>query len=140
MMRTVHMKTGDVFEYGCDKVDVTRNNRPDTGWRHTDTHGHIHQWHVDGKPATNYSPQDKHETPTLVFIVDDVGYWEDGSTYNIGHYECGDCHDPVPDPGTCADTNTVYMPGLKWFTINGQSVPPEEFERRYKAAIEAADR
>ncbi len=147
MMRTSHMKTGDVFEYGCDKIDVTSNNRPDECWRHTDTHGHVHQWYVEGGgpdgthiSATIYNPSLRYITPTLVFIVDDVGYWEDGTTYGIGHYECADCHDPVPNPGTCADADIVYMPGLRWFRINGQSVAPEEFQRRYTDAIEDSDR
>lgn len=133
-MTTVHTPSGDVFESGCDMIDVTSNNRPDTNWKEIDANGHVHQWYVDGKPATGYRPGARHETPTLAWVKDGVGYYPDGSEYDIGHYECAECRAPVRSPGMKPDMNTVYMPGLRWYTINGQHVSPDEFKRRYEEA------
>jgi len=48
----------------------------------------------------------------------------------VGHLECRQCGEHIA-PGYTADSNRVYIPGLKWCRINGQSVTPEEFERRW---------
>lgn len=41
-----------------DLIDVTSNNRPDTNWTFTDSHGHVHCWHdsLDGEIASGYKP------------------------------------------------------------------------------------
>jgi hypothetical protein len=120
---------GESFESGCDMLDVTSVHRPDTNWRKVDARGHEHQWFVGGKPAASYNPSTKHELPTLVWVHDDWGYYEDGERYEIGHYECRECGEHV-EPAYTADQWQQHIPGLRWFRINGEPVSKEEFERR----------
>jgi hypothetical protein len=128
-----HAASGDVFESTCDMMDVTSNNRPDTSWRDTDANGHAHQWYVDGRPATNYRPEFKYETPTLVWVRDGVYYDDEGEPHDFGHTECAICHERVTARFT-ADANTVYMPGIRRYSINGQMVTEDEFRRRFQEA------
>jgi hypothetical protein len=132
-MPTLLSRAGDVFETGCDLMEATSSYRPDTGWRVVDAQGHEHRWYVDGAPAVSYHPSAKHETPTLVWIFERWGYYEDGERYAIGHHECHACGEPI-EPRFTADTTRQYVPGLRWFRINGESVSPEEFERRVHEA------
>jgi hypothetical protein len=125
--------TEDRFEAGQDPIDVTSMHRPDTGWVMVDAHGHEHRWHVDGRPAVSYSPSATYDVPTLVYVKDGEETDEDGETYEVGHLECRACGEHVR-PGYTADTIRQYIPGLRWYRINGQSVSPEEFERRLTAA------
>lgn len=122
----------DLFEAGCELVDVTSMSRPDTSWRETDANGHVHQWFSDGNPAATYRPDGRYDLPTLVWVRDDVGYYEDGTEYEIGHHECRICGAHVK-PRSTADTNTQYIPGLRWCRINGENVSEEEFKRRYES-------
>lgn len=81
----------DVFESGCEPIDVTSLRRPDTGWRHIDAHGHEHRWYTDGVPADTYSPTKSYDVPTLTWVVDGTEYYEDGEPYEYGHHECREC-------------------------------------------------
>ncbi len=119
----------DVFEAGCDMIDVTSNNRPDTSWRHVDPSGHEHRWFANGVPAESYNQAAAHDVPSLVWVKTDVGYYEDGSEYEIGHNECRECGAHV-EPRYTADMWQQMMPGRHWFKINGQSVTQEDFAAR----------
>lgn len=79
--------------------------------------------------AASYDPTARHETPTLIDVHDGWGYYDDGERYAIHHYECRQCGERV-EPGYTSDTNRVYIPGLRWYRINGGYVSKEEFERR----------
>jgi hypothetical protein len=122
----------DVFELGCDMVDVTSSNRPDTAWRHTDARGHEHRWYANGRPAESYNPSAEHSLPSLVWVVDGIGSFEDGEPYEIGHYQCAQCGEHV-QPRRTADTVQQFAPGLRWYRINGESVSKDEFMARFKA-------
>lgn len=122
----------EVFETGCEVLEVTSNSRPDTSWRHVDHQGHRHVWHADGKPADRYNPSTTYETPTLVWVKDGEACWEDDDEpHDVGHLECRECGAPVR-PGYTADTTRQYIPGLRWFTIDGRRVTPEEYEAKLK--------
>ncbi len=122
------------IQSGCDLIDVTSNHRPDTSWRYTDKAGHVHQWHTkDGQPAKAYDASQSHTTPTLKWVKDGVGYYEDGEPYDIGHNECSQCAEHI-EPRFTADTERQMIAGLRWFKINGEHVSGEA----YAAAIEAA--
>jgi len=132
------MKIQDVeFECGCDPLEVTSLHRPDTSWRFVDRRGHEHRWHVNGKPAESYDPQRSYDVPTLMWVKDGETIDEDGEVKEFGHTECCQCCASVT-PGYTADTNRCFVPGLRWCRINGESVTPEEFERRLTAAREAS--
>lgn len=128
-----HSRGGDVFEMHCDLIDVTSLHRPDTGWRLIDAQGHEHRWYVDGKPATSYSPSEKHEAPTLSWIFEGWGYWEDGERYAIGHHECSQCGEHV-EPRYCPDSTTQHIAGLRNYRVNGEHVSEDEFKRRVEIA------
>lgn len=123
----------DVFKVERDLIDVTSLHRPDVGWRHVDAAGHEHRWFTEGRPAESYRGGAKYDVPSLVWVKDGVAYDEDGEPYNVGHNECRICGEHV-EPHYTADTHTVYMAGLARFTINGEPVGREEFERRLEAA------
>uniref|UniRef100_A0A6M3J782 Uncharacterized protein n=1 Tax=viral metagenome TaxID=1070528 RepID=A0A6M3J782_9ZZZZ len=125
----------DSFKCWCDLIDVTSLCRPNPAWRHTDTAGHEHAWYIGGAIATEYHPTERYELPTLVLIHDPPYYNEEGDEISQSHYECRFCGEHV-NPGTAADTHTQYAPGLKHYQINGVSVSPEEFEKRWKDARE----
>jgi hypothetical protein len=122
-------KAETVFESGCELVEVTSTHRPDTSWRFVDAQGHEHRWYAKGAPAESYSPSGRYEVPTLVWVKDDVGYFEDGEPYDIGHHECVQCGEHV-EPRSTADSVQQFVPGLRWYRINGRSVTKDEFERR----------
>jgi hypothetical protein len=126
----IQASNGDVFESGCELVDVTSCYRPDPSWRYTDQSGHEHRWYVNGQPAESYSPTAQYSLPTLAWVVDYVAYYEDGEPYDVGHYECAVCSTERVQPRYTADTFTQYVPGLRWFRVNGESVSAEEFKRR----------
>jgi hypothetical protein len=129
----VHRRGDVVFEAGCDLIDVTSLHRPDTSWRAVDVASHTHRWYANGQPAESYRPDAKYETPTLRWVHDDWGYYEDGERYSIGHHECRDCGERI-EPRYRADDTRQMIQGLLWFTINGESVSAEEFERRFQGA------
>lgn len=130
----------DVFDCGTDVVEVTRLHRPDTDWRFVDASGHEHRWYSNGVPAKYYSASDKYDTPTLIWVKDGEEYWDgDDEPHDVGHLECRQCGERVT-PGYTADTSRQYVPGLRWFRINGENVSPEEFQRRYEAAQSVATR
>lgn len=116
-------------------VDVTSISRIDEHWTFTDAAGHVHRWHEVGnpEPVTAYRPEWAYEVPTLKYVVDETGIDEDGYEYERGHSECLICGEHVT-PGRTADTTQQMIPGLRWYRINGQSVTPEEFQRRAKLA------
>jgi hypothetical protein len=120
----------DVFESGCEMIDVTSCHRPDTNWRYTDQHGHLHQWFADGVPATSYRPGAQHTVPSLVWVKDgEEWYDDDDEPHDIGHLECTQCGEHV-SPVYTADTNTQRMAGLRWYCINGSPVSEDEFRSR----------
>lgn len=133
-MSKIQTQSGDVFEMERDLIDVTSMHRPDVGWRFTDARGHLHQWFADGKPAVSYNPAETHDVPSLVWIKDGVGYYEDGEPYDIGHNECRKCGEHIA-PAYTSDTCTQYVAGLARYYINGEPVQPDEFKRRAEAAI-----
>lgn len=124
---------GDVYEMGCDLIDVTSARRPDPRWRFTDAAGHEHRWYADGLPAVQYHCEARYTVPSVSWVVDERGVDEDGEEYETGHYACVQCGAPVT-PANTADASTVYARGLRWCRINGVSVPIEEFAARAKAA------
>jgi hypothetical protein len=126
-------RQADVFETGCDWIDVTSLHRPDTAWRVIDAAGHPHQWYTAEHPAETYRPSLAYDVPTLRWVHDGWGYYDDGERYAIGHYECPSCGEWI-EPQYRADDYTQYVPGLRWYTINGESVSPDEFAQRLKAA------
>ena len=77
----------DIFESGCELMDVTSLHRPDPGWLAIDSHSHRHRWHADGAIATSYSPSKKYETPSLIWIQDGVEYFDDGVSLPYGHHD-----------------------------------------------------
>lgn len=126
--------TNDVFEMSRDLIDVTSMHRPDTSWRFVDAVGHEHRWHVNGKPAESYNPSARYETTTLLWVKDGEEYWEDDDEpHAVGHTECRQCGEHI-EPRYTADTTTQHIPGIAHYRINGESVPKEEFERRYATA------
>lgn len=124
---------GRRFEMWCDLLDVTSLHRPDPSWRYMDRAGHEHRWWTEGKPAEGYSPSKSYDTPTLIWVKDGVGYYEDGEPYDIGHCECRQCGEHI-EPRNTADTNTQYIAGLKHCSIDGIEVDIETFEREYLKA------
>jgi hypothetical protein len=132
-MASMVSRNGDVFESGCDLIDVTSLHRPDTSWRIVDAAGHAHRWYANGQPADTYRPEATYDVPTLRWVHDDWGYFEDGERYEIGHHECRDCGEHI-EPRSRADDCTQMIPGPRWFTINGEPVSPEEFKRRFESA------
>ncbi len=134
---TILKRGDDVFSSGCDLIEATSLHRPDTAWVVVDTHGHAHRWCVMDesvgtpiKPAYHYRPDVKLGVPTLVWVKDGEEYWEDDDEpHDVGHLECRQCGEHIK-PGYTADTNRQYVPGLRWFCINGESVSKDEFELR----------
>lgn len=116
-----------VLECHRDMIDVTSNHRPDIAWIFTDSNGHVHRWYDDNdKPSTVYRPIVSYSVPSIKWVKDGIGYYPDGSEYEIGHYECILCGETV-DPGYTADTVTQYVPGLTHYLVNGQAVSRDEF-------------
>lgn len=122
----------DTFEAGCDLVDVTSMHRPDPTWIFIDQQGHTHEWYVNGTPAVIYAYSENYDVPSTKWVHDGWDYYE-GDRVERGHLECLQCGEEI-HPRYCADTNTVYAPGLRWFRINGESVSQDEFQRRLKEA------
>jgi hypothetical protein len=122
-----------VFEMKRDPIDVTTLNRPDPKWSFTDAAGHVHQWHVGGKPAKRYSPAANYELPTLRWIVDEPATddWPEE-----GHYECITCG-ATAVPGTCADTIQQFIAGPARCYIDGIPVSRETFETEFEKAKKA---
>lgn len=124
---------GHTYEVTCDLIDVTSMSRPDTDWRYICGEGGMHSWFVDQAPARRYEGELRYTVPTLRWVKDGVGYFEDGEPYDIGHHECAQCGEHI-EPRFTADTNTVYMRGIEHYTIDDVSVSKEEFTRRVKEA------
>jgi len=125
------MKIGqDEFESGCELVDVTSLHRPNIRWSLTDATGHEHRWYDGDRPATSYDPQRTYTVPTLIWVKDGEEYWEDSDEpHDIGHLECRLCGEHI-QPGYTADETVQYIPGLRWYRINGRHVSKEEFEQK----------
>ena len=79
--------------FNGEMFDVTSLSRPDPSWKYTDKAGHVHQWHVDGQPATSYNPTKRYTVPTLVQITDVEPTDECPGQY---HYECRECRGNSP--------------------------------------------
>lgn len=129
MSRSVY-KDGHTYEINVDMIDVTSIHRPDTGWRHTDSHGHLHQWYDGDAPAVRYDPSTKYSVPSIIWIKDGE-YWDDDmeEMRPYGHNECSQCHDRL-EPVYTADSFRQHVPGLKSYLIDGEPVSEEEFKRR----------
>lgn len=119
-----------VFESGCDMIEATSSKRPDTAWVFTDAHGHQHRWFLGDQPATNYRPTGKYHVPSLTWIHDGYGVWEDGEQYEIGHHECRECGEHI-EPQYRADDTQQWVPGLRWYRINGRNVSEQEFKAAF---------
>lgn len=134
MPKVVH--DGHTYEAGCEMVDVTSNHRPDTNWTFTDAKGHVHQWYDGDMLAQGYSPSKAYTTPTLVWVKDGEEYWgESEDPHPFGHLECKECGEHI-QPGYCADSHRMFIPGLRWFTIDGEPVAEREFLIIYRKALE----
>jgi hypothetical protein len=112
-------------------IDVTMMSRPDEGWSYTDAAGHEHYWTFGGKRG-HYSPTTKSALPTLRRVVTGTGYYPDGESYQIAHYECRQCGERV-EPRKRSDDCRQYIPGLRTFYINDEEVSPEAFEAAWRA-------
>lgn len=130
----------DTFRVERSMMDATSLHRPDTSWLFVDVLGHEHRWYIkNGGPngqhisATHYSPQQSYVTPTLKWVFERYGYYEDGSCYEIGHHECDRCGERI-EPKYCADSCMQYVPGLQRCYINDVQVTREEFERCLSSA------
>jgi 20S proteasome alpha/beta subunit len=115
------------FEVTCDMLDVTSLSRPDERWTHTDSNGHEHYWTLDGVREAPYRYDARAELPTLELVEDEPWYDEDGEMIRPFHYECTTCRDHVR-PGRKADEYRQMAPGLKRYTIDGETVSPETFK------------
>jgi len=124
---------GHTFEVQCDMIDVTSMSRPDTDWRYTCRGGGLHAWYRDQAPASSYRPEARYHTPTLRWVHDGWGYYEDGERYEIGHHECAQCGEHIT-PRRTADTSQQFVPGLRHYFADGVPVSKEEFERIHNAA------
>jgi hypothetical protein len=93
------------------KFEVTSLSRPDTDWVYRDKKGHVHRWSPEG----SYDPKKEYTVPTLVYVKDDVGYYEDGESYDIGHEECARCGERI-EPRLKPDDTNVYVQGLVQLT------------------------
>lgn len=121
---------GKSFDFRRDLIDVTSLHRPNENWCFMDASGHEHRWYVNGTPATKYSPSDEFTTPTLKWVFEGWGYWEDGERYAIGHHECLLCGEHV-ERGYKADEHTQHIVGMTHYSIDGRSVSEEEFKLEY---------
>lgn len=121
-------ETQHTLEIFRDLIDVTSNHRPDTNWTFTDSHGHIHCWHYfsDGKVATSYKPDREYFIPSIEWVKTGVDFYEDGSQFFTGHYQCIKCHDVVI-PKYTSDTVQRYVAGMTHYLCDGKRVSPEEF-------------
>lgn len=127
------------------EIEVTSASRPDPRWVFTDAAGHVHRWHVNGQPATDYDHLKTYTVPTLVRVDDEPLYGTDGEDeygeeYLIKqwHHECAKCH-AVVEPGTCADTVRQFLPGLNRaspFTITITPETPEALQPYMDALFE----
>jgi hypothetical protein len=132
-MQHVRNIKGVVFEVSYDLIEVTSMHRPDVSWHLIDIGGHEHCWYDDSKPATVYNPTTHYTTPTLVWVHDGTGYYEDGEPYEIGHHQCQQCGQHIT-PRYTADDCTQMIPGMRSYRIDGEYVSPEEFEQRLRDA------
>jgi hypothetical protein len=122
------------FEMKRELLEATCLHRPDTSWNIVDRNRHKHSWHADGKPATSYNPGTKYDTPSLVWVKDGEEWWEDDDEpHDVGHLECRICGQYI-EPGYTSDSTRQYVPGPYEYTINGQPVSKEEFDRRLTEA------
>ena len=126
------MLNGHTFEYECDLIEVTSLNRPDPSWKHVCGCGVTHIWYDGDRPATGYSPTTVYTLPTLKKVVTGQGMWDDGTVYDIWHWECITCNEIVK-PGSCADSTTQHIAGLKHYRVDGKTVSEKEFTRLLKA-------
>lgn len=116
----------DTYEVITDQFEVTSLSRPDTAWHLRDSHGHEHRWFTNGAPATEYRPDQVYVIQTLNY-VEDYPATEDYPA--VFHYECRECGEQV-EPGVRPDDSPQYVPGIRHYYINGQSVSPDEFAQR----------
>ena len=127
MTTEFHAPDGHTYSVDCDMIEATCLRRPDESWTFTDAAGHEHYWTFDGRRGT-YRPDAKAETPTLETVHDGTGYWEDGEPYEIYHHECRICRETV-EPRCCADQSRQYVPGPRYYYIDGECVSQPDFMR-----------
>lgn len=119
------------FRVECDPIEVTSWHRPDTNWLYVDKAGHRHVWHMDGKEANKYDPAKRYEVPSLKWVFERWGYYEDGSRYEIGHHECVQCGEHI-EPAYTADTTKQYVPGMRRYYIDDKPVDPKTFQQEWE--------
>ena len=117
---------GRTFRSERDMINVTSINRPDPSWRFTDANGHLHQWYVNGQPATEYRLIGTYTVPTVYWIVDVPATDE---YPEMGHHECILCNQRVR-PGSCADAYEQFIPGMRYYYIDDMPVSEQEFRRQ----------
>ena len=126
------VKNGRTFRTETEMIDATMMSRPDTSWSQIDGHGHEHCWYTQtGAIAQAYTPVETYTLPTLLWVVDGVLQYEDGSDYEYGHHECKKCGDTIV-PGHCSDTHRQMMPGLTSFYIDDRLVSTDEFLTEFR--------
>jgi hypothetical protein len=124
------------FRTYCDQFEVTSMHRPNTSWRFTDAHGHEHRWHVTGDehPATRYLPTETYDVPTLEWVKTGEEWIEDAEEpFEVGSYFCKVCGEEV-DKGFTADDTRQFIPGMRHYTIDGESVSAEVFAAKVAEA------
>lgn len=117
-----------VFDSGCSMLEVTSLSRPNTNWLFIDAYGHEHRWYDGLEPATSYRPEVEYTTPTLVRVLDKTEYDEDGEPFYIYRWDCVECHETITR-GFIGDDCRQFIPGIRWYQIDGRHVSPEEFKR-----------
>lgn len=105
------------FETGCEMLEVTSMNHPDPSWSYADKAGHVHRWSIEKK-----EDRVQYDLPTLMWIKDG----EDEEGFALGHTECRVCREHVTS-GYTADLYHVFIPGPRWYRIDGQRVSAQEY-------------
>lgn len=126
---TFHSRTGRTFTIGSDRIEVTGLRRPDEGWVYVDPAGHEHRWQftLNGVVLNRYDPRANATVPTVRRVVDGLGYWEDGESYEISHDECAQCGALV-EPRSKADDTRRFIQGLRYYSIDGEPVSEDAFK------------
>ena len=62
-----------------------------------------------------------------MWVKDGEEYWDgDDEPHPVGHLECAECGAHVT-PKSTTDTHQQFVPGLRWFKIDGVRVTEAEY-------------
>jgi hypothetical protein len=99
---------------------------PDLDWRYVDKAGHGHFWNKKGNGAP---------LPTLEWVVTSQGWFDDGTSYDIGEHRCKICAEVI-EPGMKTEfPKPVFGPTVVTVTINGETF--RLTEEKYQQSVEA---